>query len=118
GPVPWVNHGLVKVTRHAVTLGPILLQPASRGSISLRSADPLAAPCIQPSYLSDPEGEDLRALVDGVELARRVLGAPALARVQGEPVGPGPEARSRADPGRVRAAKAGSPAPPAGPGAI
>src|SRR5262249_20296915 len=37
GPVPWVNHGLVKVTRHAVTLGPILLQPASRGSISLRS---------------------------------------------------------------------------------
>lgn len=40
---------------------PILVQPFSRGSVTLRSADPLAAPRVDPAYLSvDADVEALR----------------------------------------------------------
>jgi choline dehydrogenase len=47
------------------------LRPFSRGRITLRSADPLAAPSIDPGYLSDPR--DLAVLVKGLQIARRIL---------------------------------------------
>ena len=73
-------------TRHAEQLGPLfgpraytvlvcVLRPHSRGSIRLASADPLAAPRIDPAYLADPR--DLEALVRGVRLARHWLAQPA-----------------------------------------
>ncbi len=57
-------------TEHGYSIGAILLQPGSRGRIGLRSADPLAAPVIEPAYLSDPA--DLATLVRGVRLALRI----------------------------------------------
>lgn len=47
--------------------------PKSTGSITLRSADPLAAPRIEHNYLSDPDGEDLRVLLDGIEMTRDIM---------------------------------------------
>ncbi len=52
------------------------LRPKSRGEIRLASSDPMAPPEILANYLSDPKGEDLRCMVEGVKLARKVLAAP------------------------------------------
>src|SRR5207244_11165991 len=45
----------------------------STGTVTLSSVDPYAAPRITANYLSDADGDDLRVLVDGVKLARRVI---------------------------------------------
>jgi choline dehydrogenase len=64
----------------------VLLDPHSRGTVTLRSADPLDAPAIDPAYLSDPAGEDLAALVRGHRIAAAIAAAPSLARFAGRPV--------------------------------
>lgn len=46
------------------------LRPESRGTIALRSADPLAAPIIEPNYLATQTDRD--TLVAGVEIAREL----------------------------------------------
>jgi len=90
-PVPFMEHGLVKPPGHGLTIGLVLLQPRSRGVVELESPDPLAPPRIRPGYLSDPDGEDLGTLVEGLRLARRVFRAPALARYVGAELEPGSE---------------------------
>ena len=87
-PAPYIDHGFVKESRHALTVGVILLQPESVGAITLRSADPFMAPMIEPHYLSDPSGADLRLMVEGVKLARRVLATPPLADYVGAAIEP------------------------------
>lgn len=49
---------------------PVLLRPESRGSVSLRSADPGTAPCITPNLLSTDH--DLMILRDGVRMVREI----------------------------------------------
>ena len=55
-----------------------LLQPKSRGTVRLASADPTTAPLIDPNYFS--EADDLEALAKGVHMARNILRQPALRR--------------------------------------
>lgn len=74
---------------HGLTVGTVLLQPASRGTITLASADPLAHPVIDAGYLSDAGGRDVATLTAGVRLAQRVLSQPALLPWLGEPFVPG-----------------------------
>ena len=57
-----------------------LLRPASRGSVWLQSADPLAPPAIDPNFLG--EESDLDSMVAGVKMTRRLLDAPALKALQ------------------------------------
>ncbi|MDR6231839.1 choline dehydrogenase [Pseudomonas sp. SORGH_AS199] len=71
------------------------LRPASCGQVSIRSADPLAAPLIQPRYLSAPE--DLRVAADAIRLTRRLVAAPALAAYRPEEYLPGPAYQSEAE---------------------
>lgn len=54
------------------------LRPHSRGSIEIKSSDPLAYPRIFPNYLSDER--DQQVAVDGIKVARRISQAPALAQ--------------------------------------
>lgn len=68
------------------------LRPASRGQVAIRSADPLAAPLIQPRYLSAPE--DLKVAADAIRLTRRIVAAPALADYRPEEYLPGPAYQS------------------------
>lgn len=75
-PVPFVNHGLTAPTEHGITVGVVLLQPRSTGRITPAGAD--ARPGIDPAYLSDPGGEDLRTLVAGVRRAEELLADDAL----------------------------------------
>jgi choline dehydrogenase len=53
------------------------LRPESRGTLQIRSVDPLAPPAINPNYLADPR--DLATLLDGVKLVRRIAADPAMA---------------------------------------
>jgi choline dehydrogenase len=50
------------------------LRPESRGEILLKSADPAASPAMRPNYLS--AATDQRTIVDGLRLARGLLGSP------------------------------------------
>jgi len=57
-----------------------VLHPKSRGSVSLKSADPMAAPRIDPNYFAEPE--DMETLLAGVKLSRRLMEAEPLAPFQ------------------------------------
>jgi choline dehydrogenase len=75
-----------------MTCGWWQMRPRSRGSVSLRSADPAAAPIIQPRYLSDPLDREI--VVDGLKFARRLCGAEALAPYRTIEMVPGPDVRT------------------------
>ncbi len=79
---------------HLVIL-PGLLYPKSHGEIRLASADPAAAPLIDPAYFSAPA--DLEHLVDGMILAREIAATAPLSQFLGEELVPGPKATSRDD---------------------
>jgi choline dehydrogenase len=57
-----------------------------------RSADPFDRPAIRPNYLA--AHSDSRALLAGIEHARRIFAAPPLARHSAIETMPGPEVRS------------------------
>jgi choline dehydrogenase len=60
----------------AITVSACNLQPTSRGTIRLRSADPSDKPRIAPNYLSTPE--DKRVAADAIRVTRRLMKQPAL----------------------------------------
>ncbi|HEU4852189.1 MAG TPA: choline dehydrogenase [Telluria sp.] len=72
---------------HGYALHACPLRPASRGQVSLRSADPAAAPLIDPNYLSDRA--DLLAMIECVHAARRVLRAAPFDPFRGPEIFPG-----------------------------
>ncbi|MFD6177933.1 MULTISPECIES: GMC family oxidoreductase [unclassified Isoptericola] len=80
-PVGFVGEGLVAHDGHAVTLGAILVQPESTGTITLASRDPFEKPLIDPRYLSDPAGKDRAALLAGLGVCEELLVTPALREV-------------------------------------
>jgi choline dehydrogenase len=93
-PVLFEEEGLKQPTEHGMTLAVVLLHPRSIGSVTLRSSDPLEPPAIDPRYLSDPGGEDVRTLLTGLRLARRVLSQEPLAHYVSSELLPGAEAES------------------------
>jgi choline dehydrogenase len=82
-PAPFFDEGLGDPYGHAVVTGPILLKPYSRGTITLRSADPNAKPIIDPRYLTDPDGRDRAAMMAGLRITATIAQAPALKDVLG-----------------------------------
>ena len=67
-------------------------RPTSRGSVHLRSADPLASPSIAPNSLSTPE--DLEDVYEGARLLRRIAAEAPLAAVIDSELLPGGRIRS------------------------
>lgn len=63
----------------AYTIDTLLLRPASRGTVRLRSPDPEAAPVIDLRLLTEPS--DVELLAEGYERACEVAGHPELRRV-------------------------------------
>jgi choline dehydrogenase-like flavoprotein len=80
---------------HGFAISPVGLYPRSRGRISLASADPFAAPMIDPNLLSEPG--DIAPLIRGIRLIRRIFAAAAFARYHAEETAPGPGVQSDAD---------------------
>jgi choline dehydrogenase len=68
--------------------------PASRGSVRIRSADPLAPPRIETNYLR--ESIDSMTLVAGIRMLREIYRQPAFRGLWDAEVLPGPEASSDA----------------------
>ena len=62
----------------AITVSVCNLRPTSRGSIHIRSADPAAAPAIDPNYLAT--AEDRVVAAESIRKAREIMQAEALAR--------------------------------------
>ena len=89
------DHTRKKSDRHGFMAHVCQLRPESRGYISLKSADPLAAPLIQPNYLATEE--DRRVLRQGVKIAREIFAQHAFDPYRGPEVMPGPNVQSDID---------------------
>ncbi|OZC02579.1 GMC family oxidoreductase [Rubricoccus marinus] len=80
-PALFYEHGFQAPEAHGFSLGPTLVTPKSRGSITLRSSDPMEHPDIDPNYFAEPE--DIAALVAGVRMAREIADQPAYRTLRG-----------------------------------
>lgn len=78
---PHRDHARNLSTQAGITLFSVAQRPRSHGALRLRSADPLEAPAIDPRYFSDPEGADLRLVVEGIRLQRRIAAQSPLREV-------------------------------------
>lgn len=72
----------------AITVAACNLQPTSRGTINIRSADPADPPVIAPGYLSTDEDRIVAA--DAIRVTRRLMSQPALRRFAPVEIAPGP----------------------------
>jgi choline dehydrogenase len=73
--------------RHVFSVGVVGLHPKSRGSVTLRSANPADAPRIVFNALSD--SADLETLRRGIREARRIYRTPPQGELTGEEINPG-----------------------------
>jgi len=83
------GHGQTLHAFSGVTMSVCQLRPESRGSVSLKSADPREAPAIQPNFLGSER--DRQTIVDGLKVARRIAAAPAYSRHVRQEHIPGPD---------------------------
>ena len=86
-PAYFNENGEAEYDGHAVTMGPVLLTPKSRGHVRLRSSDPGEKPHILTNSLSEPD--DVAALVAGMKLAREMAAAEPFRSVLGRELLPG-----------------------------
>jgi choline dehydrogenase len=83
-PVMYADGGLGVPTGHAISFGAYVLQPRSRGSVTLGGDDPTAKPRIIHNYYADEA--DLRTATEGVRAALDIARQPALAPYTERPV--------------------------------
>jgi len=86
------DHGRNQLPGHGMTIHACPLRPESRGQLTLRSADPLAAPLLQPNYLE--REYDRKLMLECVRLAREIFAQDAFRPYAGDELYPGTQARS------------------------
>jgi len=77
------------------TLSPVHLRPDGRGTVRLASPDPLAPPAISFDFLRTEY--DMRAILTGIRLIRKIAAQPALRPYIVEEMAPGPAVTSDAE---------------------
>ena len=90
-----IEKGIAAIDGAGITLNSAYMRPRSRGTVRLASADPAAAPLIDPNYWSDPH--DLEMSLRGLEMAREILSQPSLKPYVRREVLPGAHKGSRAE---------------------
>ncbi|MGB3796573.1 MAG: GMC family oxidoreductase N-terminal domain-containing protein [Alteraurantiacibacter sp.] len=80
---------------HGYTISPVALYPKSRGTIRLGSADPAAAPVIDPHLLEHPD--DIQPLIRALKIAREAFASQAFAKYDSTEVAPGADVQSDAE---------------------
>lgn len=83
-PVHYVDHGFQNPPGHGFSLGALLLTPASRGRIYVKSSDPSEAPAIDPMYLT--AAEDVDPLREGLKIVWKLLESSAFDPYRGKAV--------------------------------
>jgi choline dehydrogenase len=66
------------------------MTPRSRGTVTLRTSDPLREPRIEHNYASDRDGHDRAVLREGIKIVRHLAAQPELRNLLGEEFAPGP----------------------------
>jgi choline dehydrogenase len=94
-PAQLDEHGRNRLEGHGFTVHACVLRPASRGTLTLRSALAADPPCIRPRYLSEPR--DLEVLLQGMRLSRAIIAAAPFARFRGRELFPGDGLSARAE---------------------
>jgi len=84
---------------NAITASVCNLNPTSRGTVQIRSADATQAPAIAPNYLSTDE--DRLVAAQSLRLTRHIVSQPALAPYRPEEYKPGTQFQSDADLARL-----------------
>ena len=80
-----------------------VMAPRSRGRVRAASLDPAASPEIDHGFFTDPEGHDIRVVLDGLDLARDLAATARLTALAAAP----PAAEADREPAAVRAAASG-----------
>jgi choline dehydrogenase len=84
----YVNKGQMVMEKHpGLTIAPCQLRPESRGTIHIKTGEPLDRPSIRPNYLADPI--DQATIVSGLRWARKLASQPALSTWMGPETSPG-----------------------------
>lgn len=83
------DHGRKRHLGHGFSLHACVLRPKSRGSVTLASKDPLAAPLIDPAFLTHPE--DIVTLAGAYRRTAELLKTSALAPFAKTPLLPEPD---------------------------
>ncbi len=91
---PWFP-GIKKPWRDEFLCRPILLRPASRGRVMVRSANPRERVLIDQNFLA--VDSDLRTLREGLKLLREVAAQKALDPFRGREIRPGSDLRGDAE---------------------
>jgi choline dehydrogenase len=86
------DHGRNTLPGHGMTIHACALRPESRGRVTLKSADPFAAPAMQPNYMSTDY--DRRLMLECARLAREIFAQDAFRRYVGDEVYPGADVQS------------------------
>lgn len=94
------DHGRKKHFGDGVSCHVCVLRPKSRGAVRLASPDPMAAPAIDPRFLSDPD--DVERLRKGARLVFRIFETPAFAGIGGKYMYCPPDADDAALVGDIR----------------
>ena len=90
-----IEAGVAKMTNPGITLNSAYMRPRSRGTVRLASADPTAAPLIDPNYWNDPHDRDMA--IRGLKLAQEVMRQDALKPFIAREVLPGPDVKTDAE---------------------
>jgi choline dehydrogenase-like flavoprotein len=90
-----IEAGVAAMPQGGVTLNSAYLRPRSRGTVLLASADPKAAPLIDPNYWEDPHDREMS--IRGLKLAQEMMQQDALKPYVLAERLPGPEVRTDQD---------------------
>lgn len=71
-----IEAGVAAMPQGGVTLNSAYLRPRSRGTVRLATADPMAAPLIDPNYWADPYDREMS--IRGLRMAREIIAGAAL----------------------------------------
>jgi choline dehydrogenase len=82
-PVQIVDEGLTDPTGHGIWITPCLLQPESRGSVRVASADPTTKPIIRHNYYA--AGDDMDTMIAAVRRTLDIAAGAPLERYCAEP---------------------------------
>jgi choline dehydrogenase len=93
-PLILLNQGKTPSDRHGYQAYVAPCKPTSRGTLTLRSADPRAAPALQPAALQTER--DRRILRQSLKLTREIMEQKSLAPYRGRLLYPDPAARDDA----------------------